>query len=468
MPLDPLDNDSDPAPAETPEFAFWSLPQSATRIIYSIPLFYEIDFVVNEGYRKIPHGGIEVGGLLFGSVSPAEVRLEAFRIIECEHASGPSFFLSDRDLEKLDLQLASVSVDPDLKGLQTVGWFLAHTRSGLELTSREAELFDRLFPQPQRITVLVKPERFQPTRFGFLERAADGSVPRNAAPHAIILPLPSRTKRTTAEPLSSISAPASGSAAPRPSPAADADAVPAPAPASASAPTPTRAPQEPAVPATPTTASPTIASPTAASPTETDTPPLLRRSSKRLMLDKLRAMDESASADPVPASFDDSISLVPTRTGTRERRSSAAAAASLHPAETDSPDSAAERKPVTAKSRLLLVLPLAALFGCIVGYLAYLRLPSAIIPLDARGLSKTVLVSWPPAATRNAVYAALRVDDATPVLLSAEERSAGQIEVSASSDIKVELISRNWLRDSRGIVRYIRAANLAPPAQSVP
>jgi hypothetical protein len=177
-------------------------------------------------------------------------------------------------------------------------------------------------------------------------------------------------------------------------------------------------------------------------------------------------MDETAAADPVPASVGDSMSLVPIRAGMRGRGSSAAAA-SRYPPETDSPERAAEGKLVDAKSRLILVLSLAALFGCIVGYLAYLRLPSAIIPLDVRGLSKTVLVSWPPAATRNAVYAALRVDDATPVLLSAEERSAGQIEVSASSDIKVELISRNWLRDSRGIVRYIRAANLAP-VQSVP
>jgi hypothetical protein len=240
----PLDNDSDAAPAETPDLAFWSLPQSATRIVYSIPLFYEIDFIVNEGYRKIPHGGIEVGGLLFGSITPAEVRLEAFRAIECEHASGPSFSLSDRDLEKLDLQLASASIDPDLKGLQTVGWFLAHTRSGLELSSREAELVDRLFPQPRQITVLVKPERFQPTRFGFLERAADGSMPRDAAPHAIILPLPKRTKRRTAEPLPSIPAPASGSAALRRSAAADAeaDAAPAPAPSVPVA-------EEPAVPA---------------------------------------------------------------------------------------------------------------------------------------------------------------------------------------------------------------------------
>jgi hypothetical protein len=109
-----------------------------------------------------------------------------------------------------------------------------------------------------------------------------------------------------------------------------------------------------------------------------------------------------------------------------------------------------------------MVLPFAGLLGCAVGYWAYLRLPSPIIPLHVRGLSQSVLVSWPPDATRNSVYAAIRVDDGTPVLLSPEEKVAGQVEVNASVDMKVELIARNWMRDSRGIVRYVKAANLRP------
>ena len=47
------------------EYAYWKVPDSETVVTYSLPLFHEIDFAVNEGYRKIPHGGIEEGGLLF-------------------------------------------------------------------------------------------------------------------------------------------------------------------------------------------------------------------------------------------------------------------------------------------------------------------------------------------------------------------------------------------------------------------
>jgi hypothetical protein len=37
------------------------------------------------------------------------------------------------------------------------------------------------------------------------------------------------------------------------------------------------------------------------------------------------------------------------------------------------------------------------------------------------------------------------------------------VEVTASADMKVELIARNWIHDSRGIVRFIKPlANTAP------
>ena len=56
------------------------LAGSRFRILtYSLALFHEIDFVVNEGYRKIPHGGVETGGLLFGSLDASGYGIEAFR-----------------------------------------------------------------------------------------------------------------------------------------------------------------------------------------------------------------------------------------------------------------------------------------------------------------------------------------------------------------------------------------------------
>jgi hypothetical protein len=161
-----------------------------------------------------------------------------------------------------------------------------------------------------------------------------------------------------------------------------------------------------------------------------------------------------------------SAALVPTRKPSRRDRQSSArigVPAPRTPPVLPDPyeqlDLLTKKKPPSTGSRLFLVLPLAALLGCAVGYWGYLQLPSPIIPLKARGLSRSVLVSWPPEDTRDAVYAAIRVNDATPMLLSSEEKMAGQVELSASPDIKVELIARNWMRDSRGIVRFVKAEN---------
>src|SRR5436190_4942541 len=99
----------------TGAYATWTQPGAPFTVSYSLPLFHEIDFLVSEGYRRIPHGGIEVGGLLFGRFEDSSVRLDAFRSIECEHASGPSFTLSERDLTLLRQQLASSASAPELK-----------------------------------------------------------------------------------------------------------------------------------------------------------------------------------------------------------------------------------------------------------------------------------------------------------------------------------------------------------------
>jgi hypothetical protein len=110
----------------------------------------------------------------------------------------------------------------------------------------------------------------------------------------------------------------------------------------------------------------------------------------------------------------------------------------------------------------MLALTLAALVGSAAGYVAYRQIPSPIIPLSARGVAQSVLVSWPPTETRSAVYAAIRVDDSAPVPLSPGEKDLGQLELSATPDMKIELITHNWLRNSRGIVRFVKAD--APPS----
>jgi hypothetical protein len=114
------------------------------------------------------------------------------------------------------------------------------------------------------------------------------------------------------------------------------------------------------------------------------------------------------------------------------------------------------------------VLFVAAALGCAVGYVIYLQLPPAVIPLEIRKHAPALTVSWPPDQTRDAAYAALRVDDGDPIPLSPQQKQQGEATVrSASGNVKIELIAQHWMRDSRGIVRYVEPLP-APSTASAP
>jgi hypothetical protein len=69
------------------------------------------------------------------------------------------------------------------------------------------------------------------------------------------------------------------------------------------------------------------------------------------------------------------------------------------------------------------------------------------------------VITWPTEQTRRAAYAAIRFNDGPPQPLSPDEKAAGAVRIANSpgSNFKLELIVQHWLRDSRGIVRYISA-----------
>jgi len=431
-------------PERSVERAVWTAPDSSSTVTYSLPVFHEIDFAVNEGYRKISHGGVEVGGLLFGVLEENGLQIDAFRPIACDHASGPSFVLSEGDVERLATQLDAAASDPELSALKPVGWFLSRTRSPLQLLERDLALFDRFFPEPRTVTVLVKPERFQPTRFTFLVRDREGKLAPGSGPQPIILPLPGRAGSSNDQPIPAIPAPLTNPQAPQlvePSKPAQAPLPDIPQPPRTETPTiqarevvaarsaPSSAPAPPQEPEP----EPEHLSELAFAPTPTKLAPaprLLRPNRRHLEPDTAPLLQQPPDLpDPY-----EQLNLL-----TRQ-------------------------KPPTTASRLFLVLPLAALLGCAVGYWGYLQLPSPIIPLRVHESSRSVTISWPPEDTRNSVYAAIRINDASPVLLSAKQKMSGQVELGAHPDLKVELIARNWMRDSRGIVRFVQAEK--PPENS--
>lgn len=152
--------------------ATWTQPQCPFVIEYSPQVMEEIRMAVVSAFHALPHGGLEIGGILMGSSSAERVTITEFRPLACEHAFGPSFRLSESDHERLSTAIA----EAQKAELTVVGWFHSHTRTAIFLTDADLEIQNQHFKDPRQIAVVLKPVALKPTLCGFFFREADGSI----------------------------------------------------------------------------------------------------------------------------------------------------------------------------------------------------------------------------------------------------------------------------------------------------
>jgi proteasome lid subunit RPN8/RPN11 len=151
----------------------WSVPQCPFTIEYSLRVMDDIRLAVMDAFFSLPRGGAEIGGVLIGQYADGRVTVTGYVALDCEHAMGPSFTLSERDEGKLRELLAEVR-----KGAAgvPVGWYHSHTRSEIFLSDADLVIHRRFFPEPWQIALVMKPHTFQPIRCGFFFREASGSI----------------------------------------------------------------------------------------------------------------------------------------------------------------------------------------------------------------------------------------------------------------------------------------------------
>lgn len=125
---------------------------------------------------SVPHGGAEIGGVLFGVRTDHCVRVLAARPLECEHAMGPTFKLSANDHTRLAELLAGGCGDAGGQAWEPVGWYHSHTRSEILLSPLDIEIHNRYFPGAWQVALVVRPHAMQPMRTGFFFRQEDGSM----------------------------------------------------------------------------------------------------------------------------------------------------------------------------------------------------------------------------------------------------------------------------------------------------
>jgi proteasome lid subunit RPN8/RPN11 len=153
----------------------------ALSIEYLPILMEEIRAYATDGLNRIRHGGIEVGGVLYGVRDGDRIRILGWRPLDCEHAEGPGFVLSQNDKAALDRLIVEPGTDPQLSGLEAVGWFHSHTRSGVFLSDSDLGVSDRHFPQPWQIAMVLRPSPLGPAEVGFFFREANGKVHSEAS-----------------------------------------------------------------------------------------------------------------------------------------------------------------------------------------------------------------------------------------------------------------------------------------------
>jgi hypothetical protein len=161
--------------AET-TFGRWDTPQIALSIEYRLDVMEEIRAVSSESLRQFSTGGLDVGGVLFGTHQDAAVRILTWRPIPCEHAEGPGLCLSANDRRDLLRLLLAAKQNPDLQSLQPVGWFLSQMRGDISLSAQDLEIFDGFFGEPWQVTLVLLPTPAGAVRAGFFVREAGGKL----------------------------------------------------------------------------------------------------------------------------------------------------------------------------------------------------------------------------------------------------------------------------------------------------
>ncbi|MBI3682286.1 MAG: hypothetical protein HY235_18055 [Acidobacteria bacterium] len=186
-------------PAESRiDAGIWSVPGRATVIEYSRPVLQGILNHVWEAFDAYLDGGYEVGGVLFGRHEGSMVRILAFRPLPMD-PPPPSFVLSQADEKTLAALIRDARTDPELAGMEPAGWYHSKNRSEIFLSEADVDLYDRFFPEPWQVALVLRPSYGEPVRAGFFFREPDGFLrtDRSYLEFALDAPLSRRVLRKT-------------------------------------------------------------------------------------------------------------------------------------------------------------------------------------------------------------------------------------------------------------------------------
>jgi len=138
----------------SPSSYVWEAPGGALSIHFALELVQQLGLEALEAYKAVPRRGLEIGGILLGRTASSggstTIYIEGYERVESEHRSGPSFRLSESDLERLDHLLQ--------KHPRRVGVYRTQTRAEtLAIESDDASWFERCCAGLDGVFLLIQP-----------------------------------------------------------------------------------------------------------------------------------------------------------------------------------------------------------------------------------------------------------------------------------------------------------------------
>jgi hypothetical protein len=149
----------EPGTATSP-FYVWSPAEKPISVQLQFDVIDRILLEVMRGFGAVPKRGAEVGGILLGTAEvqggTTIVKVEDFEGVDCDHAAGPSYILSDDDRAVFREAMERWKPGPDRR-IYAVGYYRGHTRDGICLAAEDLSVLQEFFPEAPAIALVIKP-----------------------------------------------------------------------------------------------------------------------------------------------------------------------------------------------------------------------------------------------------------------------------------------------------------------------
>ncbi len=181
----------------------WNAPEVSLRVEYPLEMMEELRALVCDDLQRLSRGGTDAAGLLFGVGRGPAVRILTWRPISRGSAEEQSANSALHDRAELVRVLSGAASDPDMRGLEPLGWFVSRTEGGTGLTAPEVELYNNFFPHPRQFTLLLRRGPGGTARAGFFVRDAGGFLRADASYRELLIQ-PVRRVPNTPKPSTSL------------------------------------------------------------------------------------------------------------------------------------------------------------------------------------------------------------------------------------------------------------------------